>query len=238
MITAHAILNDLKSKSNEKTRQLYSRHGMDIERVYGVLTSELKAIAKTIKGRQDIACELYASGMMEAMYLAGMVADGAKMTCDQLQAWVESAEGLQMISEYTVPWVTVDSPMGREMATKWIATEREDVAAAGWCTYAGLVSILPDSALDLKEIEGLLETIVKTIHQSPNRVRHTMNGFVIAVGTYVALLTAQAKSASEQIGTVHVNMGDTACKVPDAVGAIAKAEQSGKLGIKRKTIRC
>ena len=64
--------------------------------------------------------ELYRTGIMDAMYLAGMVADGAKMTREQLNEWAEGAEGLQMIAEYTVPWVTVENANARALAMKWI----------------------------------------------------------------------------------------------------------------------
>jgi hypothetical protein len=43
------------------------------------------------------------------MYLAGMVADGSQMSKKQLNGWAEGAVNLQMISEYTVPWVTVEN---------------------------------------------------------------------------------------------------------------------------------
>jgi hypothetical protein len=65
-----------------------------------------------------------------------------------------------------------------------------------------------------------------------------MNNFVIAVGTYVAPLSKQAKAAARQIGVVTVDMGDTACEVPLATASIAKADATGKAGKKRKTIRC
>ena len=204
----------------------------------GVSIADLKPIAKSIKGQQALACELYATGIMDAMYLAGMVADGAQLTAAQLNQWVEGAEGLQMISEYTVPWVTVDNPQARALALKWMKSKKEHIAAAGWCTYAGLVALLPDQSLDLAEIQTLLDTVVKQIHTSPNRVRHTMNGFVIAVGSYVKPLGKQAKAAARQIGAVTVDMGETACKVPLATAYIEKIEAAGRIGQKRKTIRC
>jgi 3-methyladenine DNA glycosylase AlkD len=79
-----AIMTELKSKGNEKTRALYGRHGMEIDRLLGVSMADLKTIAKTIKGQQALAMELYATHIMEAMYLAGMVAHGAKMTRAEL----------------------------------------------------------------------------------------------------------------------------------------------------------
>ena len=117
-------------------------------------------------------------------------------------------------------------------------SKRRHVAAAGWCAYAGLVALRPDSSLDLVEIQSLLDLIVKKIHTAPNRVRYTMNSFVIAVGSCVNPLAKQAKAAARQIGLVSVNMGETACKVPDALASIEKVEAVGRQGQKRKTIRC
>jgi 3-methyladenine DNA glycosylase AlkD len=238
MATVASILAELKSKGREQTRAIYARHGMAAERVFGVSTADMKEIAKHLKGQQALACDLYASGFMEAMYLAGMVADGAQMSRKLLNEWAEGAEQMQMISEYTVPWVALDSEFARALAIEWMGSKKEHIAAAGWCTYSGLVAVRPDEALDLKEIESLLIAVVKQIDGAQNRVRHCMNGFVIAVGSYVKPLLKQAKAAASQIGAVKVDMGDTACKVPLAIESIQKIEAAGRLGKKRKTIRC
>jgi hypothetical protein len=84
----------------------------------------------------------------------------------------------------------------------------------------------------------LLKLAVKEIHGAPNRVRLNMNSFVVAVATYVTPLMAQAKRAAKEIGPVSVDMGDTACEVRVATESIAKAEKAGRVGKKRKTIRC
>ena len=238
MPNAASVMAELKKKGNEKTRKIYSRHGMREDLVLGVSVADLKVIAKSIKGQQEMAHALYATGIMDAMYLAGMVADGKQMTRAQLKQWAEGTENLQMISEYTVPWVAVDSPYGRELALEWMKSKKEHVAASGWSTYSGLVAVKADDDLDLAEVESLLRTIVKTISQAPNRVRHTMNGFVISVGCYVKPLYEQAMAAARQIGAVSVDVGDTGCKVPFAVAYIEKVKAAGKLGKKRKTIRC
>lgn len=238
MPTVNSIMAELKSKGKEQTRKIYSRHGMDPERVFGVSVADLKVIAKAIKGQQALACELYATGNLDAMYLAGMVADGAKLTRAQLEDWVELAAGLQMISEYTVPWVTVENAQGRALALEWIKSKKEHIAACGWCTYAGLLATSPDEKLDLAEIEGLLGTVQKGIGVAPNRVRNTMNAFVIAVGGYVKPLLKQAKAAARQLGAVSVDVGDTSCKVPLALAYIEKIEAAGRVGKKRKTMRC
>jgi 3-methyladenine DNA glycosylase AlkD len=238
MPTIASVMADLKKKGTEKGRNMYARHGMPAEQVFGVSIADLKGIAKGIAGEQALACDLYETGMMDAMYLAGLVADGSQMTKTQLDKWATGASNLQMISEYTVPWVAVENPNGRDMALKWIKAKEERVAASGWCTYSGILATTEDADLDLKEIEDLLNKVVKEIGGAPNRVRHAMNNFVIAVGVSVKPLSKKAMDAAQAIGAVSVNMGGTACKVPLATAEIKKAEAAGKVGKKRKTIRC
>jgi 3-methyladenine DNA glycosylase AlkD len=243
MPTAATILAELKFKGKEQTRKIYARHGMAADRVYGVSVADMKVIAKAIKkelGKKQaaLALELYATGIMDAMYLAGMMVDGAEMTRAQLNEWAEGAVDMQMISESTVPWVAAESPDAREMALKWIASKKEHVAAAGWNTYSGIVATRPDEALEFAEIQSLLDKAVKDMGAAKNRVRHTMNVFVISVGSYVKPMLKQAKVAARQIGAVEVDVGDTACKVPLATAYIEKVEAAARVGKKRKTMRC
>ncbi len=239
MPTLATVLSDLKSKASEKTRATYLRHGAPPDHTLGVLTADMKLIAKTIKKQQALACELYDTSIFEAMYLAGMVADGAQLTPKQISAMADAAAHRPMISEYTIQWLAVEHPEARSLALQWIASKKEHVAAAGWRTYTGLVATQPDDALDLPEIESLLKSIPDKIAAAPNRARYTMNGFVIAVGTYVAPLLKQAQAIAKQLGTVQVDVGDTACEVPIAAAAIAKAHAAGgRATAKRKTVRC
>jgi len=236
MTTVAEIMTQLEQKGSAKTRKTYARHGAPAD-MFGVKVGDLKVIAKQIKGNQALACELFDTGNSDAMYLAGLVADGSKMTKKQLDQWAKSATWY-MLADYTVPWVAAESPHARELALKWIKSKKPLIASTGWCTYSGIVATRPDDALDLAEIKGLLEQVVKQIDTAPNRVRYTMNGFVISVGCYVQPLLGQAKAAAKKIGAVTVDMGDTACQVPLATAYIEKVESMGRVGKKRKTMKC
>jgi 3-methyladenine DNA glycosylase AlkD len=87
-------MGELKKKGTEKTRKTYARHGMAADKMFGVSVADLKVIAKTIKGQQALACELYETGNMDAMYLAGMIADGSQLSKQQLNVWAEGAAKL------------------------------------------------------------------------------------------------------------------------------------------------
>ena len=121
---------------------------------------------------------------------------------------------------------------------KWIRSKRESIATSGWNTYAGIVATWSDKELNLAEIKELLDRVVNEIDAAPNKVRYTMNGFVIAVGAYVKPLLKQAKRVAKTIGVVSADMGDTACKVPRASAYLVKIQTAGRFGKKRKTIKC
>jgi hypothetical protein len=90
--------------------------------------ADLKSIAKTLRAEQALACQRYATGNPEATYLAGLVSDGSQMNKQPLQAWAEGAAGMPPISEYTVPWVTVENPQAWELAREWVKSKKASVA--------------------------------------------------------------------------------------------------------------
>lgn len=236
MDTVKKVLAELKKKGSEQTRRTFARHGAP-DNMFGVKVADLKVIAKKIKGNQKLALELYETENADAQYLAGIVADGSQMTKKQLEGWAKGASW-HMVNEYPVAWVASESEHANGLAMKWIKAKKPSVASSGWCTYSGIVAMTDDADLDQKEIKDLLKRIEKELDAADGRVRYTMNGFVIAVGSYVMPLTKQAIATAKKLGKVEVDMSGTACRVPDAIGYIEKVQKSGRAGKKRKTIKC
>ncbi len=77
-----------------------------------------------------------------------------------------------------------------------------------------------------------------TIHQQPDSVRYAMNGFLLALGSFVQELSDLDMHAAAKVGQVSVDMGDTACKVPNALEYIQMVRERGTVGKKRKTVKC
>ena len=232
------VMKALEKLGSAQTKKTYLRHGCP-EPFFGVKIADMKALIKKFKIQNDtaLAKELYQTGNGDAMYLAGLICDGSLLSRRDLNDWAKKATW-HMISTYTVPWVAVEHPEGWNAALEWIDAPEEKLALAGWSTLGGIAAVREDKDLDLQAIEKLLDRVAKTIHQSPDQTRSAMNGFVIAIGSYVKPLTAKAQAAAEKIGEVEVDMGDTACKVPLAGAYIQKVIDRGHLGTKRKTIKC
>ena len=236
MTTTKEILAALKSYANDSIKKTLMKHGAK-EPFYGVKVEHLKIIQKKIKKDYVLSLELYDTGISDAMYLAGLIADDKKMTKEDLNHWVKNAYWY-MLSEYTVPWVAAESNYGLELALEWMQSDKELIASAGWATYSNLLALTPDEDLNKTEIKSLLEKTEKNIHQSQNRVKQTMNGFVISVGGYVPELTDLAIATGNRIGTVTVDMGGTACKTPFSPDYIDKIKKRGSIGKKKKTMKC
>ena len=238
-MTAREILAELEPLGSESYRQTMARHGVKGP-CFGVKISDLKQMQKRVGQDHELALALYETGVYDAMYLAGLIADDARMTKADLRRWVSRAEGGGLPGT-TVPTVTAGSPHGRALALEWIGSSKDFVAVAGWATLSCLVSVQPDAELDLAELEALLQRVERTMHASPNDVRSAMNGFVIAVGSFVCALTATALRTAEKIGPAQVDlgeMGDRACQVPFAPDSIRAVEARGSLGKKRKSAKC
>lgn len=230
------VMDKLKEMGNEQTRNTYLRHGAPYD-MFGVKVGDLKKLVKDVKKDQELALSLYDTGNHDAMYLAGLTVNPKAVSKDVLQQWAIQARWY-MIAEYTVAGVAAESPYAVELAREWIGSDDEIVATCGWSTYANYVSVAPDERLDLDELRSLLDQVERNVHRERNRVRYVMNGFVIAVGAYVAPLNQEAKRVANAVGKVHVNVGQTACKVPLATEYIAKIESAGRVGAKRKTCIC
>lgn len=224
-MTADEILEQLKLLGLDGYKKVLLNHGV-VEPVFGVKIEELKKIQKTVKRDYQLALALYDTGVYDAMYLAGLVADDKAMTKADLQHWVEHARSAP-ISLYTVPWVAAQGLHGWELGLQWIASSQPSVAVSGWATLSGLVALTDDPHLNMDELRRLLQQVPSDIAQAPKQVASAMHGFVVAVGSYVSPLTGLALELSESTALLAT-----------ASDAIRKVEQRGGIGKKRKTVKC
>ena len=234
--TLTAVMQQLEALGSAQTKKTLLRHGA-VEPFFGVKVGDLKPLAKTLKGQQDLALALYATGNSDAQYLAGMIADGATMTKTQLNTWAKTAVW-GLISGNPVAWVATEHPDGLALALSWIDAKSVQVARAGWATLCGFATITPDAELPIATMKDLLGRVDRDIHTADGDVAYMMNNFVICVGTYVAPLAAAALATAQQIGAVTIDMGETACKVPEAESYMVKSRRGAPVAPKRKTIRC
>lgn len=230
------VMQLLEAAGDAQTKKTLARHGAQ-EPFFGVKVGELKKILKKTKKNHELSLDLYATGNSDAMYLAGLMADEKQITKAQLNKWASQAYWFYL-SEFTVPWVAAETDFGFELGLEWIESDSERIACAGWSTLASYASLHENEKLDIDTYKKLLTRAGNEVHDAQNRVKYVMNGFVIAVGSYVPELTKMSQEIAAKIGKVSVEMNGTACKVPLATAYIQKVIDKERIGKKRKTARC
>ncbi len=230
------VMDYLESKGSEQTRKTYSRHGAP-EEFFGVKVGDLKPIEKKERNNHALAQELYATGNGDAQYLAGLIANPAEFSKEELVQWAKDATWY-MISEYAVAWNLAEHPDCVEIATEWILSDDPQLQVVGWAGYAAFLGTKKSDGHDVEAVKTLLTKAEKEIHEAENRVRYTMNGFIIAAAGAYPELTELCKEIGDRIGKVKVDLGETSCKVPSIRPYIENMENRNRIGKKKAKAKC
>ena len=229
MTTGPEILAELESLGSEQTRKTYRRHGVG-DNQYGVSYAVLGALKKRLKRDHALAAELWATGNHDARILATMIADPAQMDDATLDAWAAGLRNYVETDAFTT--LAGTAPTAWACVERWTAAGGEWIESAGWQVLGHLA--LHDPTRPDAAFTPYLATIERDIHTRKNRVRHAMNGALIAIGTRNDALRSAALAVAAAIGPVRVDHGQTGCKTPDATAYIHKvqARQSARAAIR------
>ena len=230
------IMDELKSLGKERMKKIYMSNGAK-EPVFGVTINDMKPIFKKIKYNQSLAEQLYATGNYDAMYLAGMIAEPKKMAEEDFNRWIDGAY-FYMISEFIVAVTLAEADIAFSVADRWIDSGKELTMSAGWSCYEWLLGTRKDSEFDKDKLLEMLNRVRDTIHNQPARVKYAMNNFIISVGISYLPLHEEAKKVAQEVGKVDVFMGKKIYQTSVAIEYIQNGVDKGKIGFKRKHVRC
>jgi len=235
-MTFEEVMHELETLGSERIKKQYMANGAR-EPLFGVATGAMRPLFKKVKINQALAEQLYSCGNYDAMYFAGMIADPKAMTEADFDRWIKAAY-FYMISDYIVAVTLAESPIAIQVAGKWTKSPDELCASAGWSCFEWLLGWKPDRAFDQGQLKEMLAMVEGTVHAQPERVRHSMNRFVVAVGVSFLPLHEEATKTAKAIGSVMVSAPKGQCALPTACDSIQKMKEKGRLGFKRRAVRC
>jgi hypothetical protein len=230
------VMQELEALGKERTKKMYISNGAH-EPLFGVATGAMKPIAKKIKRNQPLAEELYATGNYDAMYFAGVIADPEAMTEADFDRWMDDAY-FYMLSDYVVAVTLAEADIAQEVADKWIESGEELRMSGGWSCYCWLLGNRPDTEFSEAKLAKMLDKVKDTIHNSPERTKSAMNNFVYTVGVSYLPLHEKAVETAKAIGPVEMKRDKKKSSFLHASENIQKEVDRGKLGFKRKYVRC
>ena len=203
------VMAELEAAGTAQNCKVYARHGAAAP-MFGVSYADLGRIGKPLGVDHGLAGELWDSGNHDARVLALRVADVAAMTKTLARRWLRDVDNY--ILAEALGGRLAQSPHARALSDEWRDSPREWPASVGWfivtCT-AEQSEVW--SAAELRELVGLVE---KEIGERPNRVRHEMNGALIAIGLRDEPLRRAVLETAARLGPVRVDHGQTGCKTP------------------------
>jgi 3-methyladenine DNA glycosylase AlkD len=230
------VMQELEALGKERTKKTYISNGAH-EPLFGVATGAMKPIAKKIRLNQTLADELYATGNYDAMYFAGIIADPMVMTEADFERWMDGAY-FYMLSDYVVAVTLAETEIAQAVADKWIASGEELRMSAGWSCYCWLLGNRPDSEFSTDKLARMLEQVKNTIHDAPDRTKSAMNNFIYTVAISYVPLHDQAVETAKAVGPVEIKRDTKKPSILHAAENIKKEIDRGKLGFKRKYVRC
>ncbi|MFE7064980.1 DNA alkylation repair protein [Sutcliffiella sp. NPDC057660] len=230
------VMKELEGLGKERSKKMYISNGAK-EPLFGVATGAMKPIAKKIKINQDLAEGLYATGNYDAMYFAGIIADPKPITESDYDRWMDGAY-FYMLSDYVVAVTLAESDIAQEVADKWITSGEELRMSAGWSCYCWLLGNRKDNEFSESKISVMLDMVKNTIHDSPERTKSAMNNFLYTVGISYKPLNEKAIETANAVGVVEVKRDKKKSSFLNAYESIQKEMDRGKLGFKRKYVRC
>jgi 3-methyladenine DNA glycosylase AlkD len=230
------VMQELEALGKERTKKIYISNGAH-EPLFGVATGAMKPLAKKIKNNQPLADQLYATGNYDAMYFAGVIADPKIMTEADFEEWMDGAY-FYMLSDYVVAVTLAETDIAQDVADKWIASGDELRMSAGWSCYCWLLGNRPDHEFSADKLATMLDQVENTVHQSHERTKSAMNNFMYTVAISYLPLHEKAVETAKAVGPVEMKRDKKKSSILLAAENIQKELDRGKLGFKRKYVRC
>ncbi|MFP5368120.1 MAG: DNA alkylation repair protein [Actinomycetes bacterium] len=167
------LLAELAGLEDPRARAVNERHGDD----HGVNLSKLRAIAKRLKTKHELALGLWATGDTAARLLALLVCRPKAFGPDEVDEMLREARAPK-VQDWLVGYVVKKSQHAEELRVAWLADPDPAVASAGWALTSERVVKAP-GGLDL---EGILDVIEAEIKDAPDRLQWAMNTCLAHIG--------------------------------------------------------
>ncbi|MDN7240946.1 DNA alkylation repair protein [Planococcus sp. N028] len=228
------VMQELEALGKDRIKKTYMRNGAK-EPVFGVASGEMKPLAKIIKKNQPLAEELYATGNYDAMYFAGIISDFS--TEEEFERWMDGAY-FYMLSDYVVAVSLAEAEFAQELADKWIASGEELKMSAGWSCYCWLLGNRKDHEFSPEKLSHMLDEVENTIRNSPDRTKFSMNNFIYTVAISYVPLHEKAIETAKSVGPLEIKKDNKKSSFLNAFESIQKELDRGRIGFKRKYVRC
>lgn len=156
-----------------------ARYGIATERAFGITVTQLRGYARTLGRDEELAAELWDSGVHEARLLATMVAEPALVTEMQVDAWIRDVDSWDLCDGLCGNLVD-RTPFALDKVVEWTARDEQFVKRAGFALIAWMAVHRKD--LNDECFEAFLPTIREGSTDERNYVKKAVNWALRQIG--------------------------------------------------------
>lgn len=209
-MTIEAVLARLESLGDDKVRAHNLKYGAGPNQ-FGVRLGDVRRLAATIKSDHALGLALWAHGHLEARLLAVLVVKPARLSREELDRMVRSADAPQL-ADWLNAYVVKKHPEREALRSAWMADDDPWAARAGWSLTSGLIAKNPDGL----DVPALLDRIEAEMGSAAPAAQWTMNACLVAIGIHVAKHRTRAIAIGEALGVYRDHPVSTGCTSPFA----------------------
>ena len=193
----NSILAALYSRANSKNVEGMARYGIKSPRnVLGVSSKFLFLLAKNIGTNQELALELWQTGVYEARLIAAFIADPKHLKKSTMYSWVKDFDNWAICDGVCMHCFR-ETPYAHELALKWVKHKQEFVRRAGFTMIATLC--VNDKKADDKVFLQYLPIIKKYATDDRMYVKKAVNWALRQIGKRSLKLNPFAVKTAEEI---------------------------------------
>lgn len=193
--TAQEIIAHLRTLGSEENRQGMKRYGIRIDRALGISHGEQRRIGKLIGRNHERAFELWASGIVEARFIASITADPKRFTAADARAWAAEFDSWDIVDG--VSDLFVDSDAWRKLIDEFAADEREFVRRTAFAMMAW--SVVHRKKEPDETFLSYLPLIERYATDPRNFVRKAVNWALRSIGKRSMMLNAAALETARRL---------------------------------------
>jgi 3-methyladenine DNA glycosylase AlkD len=189
-------LQELKGLADPNVRAKMAYFGIHVPRAYGISAPVLHAFARHVGRDQELAEELWASGVHEAMSLATLIGESDKVTAAQMERWACDFNAWDIVDAACCYLYATAKPAWSKIY-EWSNRPEEFVKRAAF-SLAAYLSYKDKQAEDAR-FEKFLRVIEREAHDERHFVKKAVNWALRNIGKRNWPLNRAAIQAAERI---------------------------------------
>lgn len=209
-----ALREELAALADDRMRAVNEKHGDD----HAVNLTKLRAIAKRLKTRPDLARALWAAPAEDSALklLALLISRPKQYEEDELDAMLREAP-TPKVHEWLVSYMVKKSPHREALREAWFADPDPVVASAGWALTSDRIAKAPAGETpEVLDLDALLDQIEAEMKDAPDRLQWAMNQCLAEIGIHDASRRGRAKDIGERLEVLKDYPTPPGCTSPFA----------------------